>query len=311
MDRFEAMSLFITVADTKSFSKAARAKGVVQSTVSKRIASLEARLGVQLLRRTSRDLSLTEAGEAYYEVATRILGDFDAAEERIGRGKVSPTGVVRVAISAGLGRMYVIPRLHEFFGLYPDVSVDLDVSERHVNLIGDSIDLAVRIGDLSASALMVRRIGSTQVTTVAAPSYLEKFGEPATPQELEDHACVIFMFQGGPRIWTFDGPGGPFAMTPTGSIRTNDAEHIRAAVRAGLGVAHNASWLFSEDFESGAVKRILRAYDPPVMAINAVYPSGRMLPGKAKVFVDFLSKVFFDEDELRVNQSKTSDARVE
>jgi LysR family transcriptional regulator, regulator for bpeEF and oprC len=300
MDRLDVMALFVRVADTGSFSRAARAAGIVQPTVSKQIAALEAHLGAQLLRRTSRGLSLTEAGQDFYESSVRLLGDVKAAESRIGRGKLAPSGLLRVATSAGLGRMYVVPRLPEFFALYPDVAVDLEISERHVNLVEEGIDVAIRIGPLSDSTLVARRIGSTQVVTVAAPAYLEASGEPQTPSDLEHHACVIFMFRGAPRPWAFQEPSGVTTIAPRGPVRTNDAEHIRSAVLAGLGIGHNVSWLFAPDIAKGAVVRILRAHDPPLYPINAVCPTGRLLSSKVKVFIDFLAEVFAAEETLRV-----------
>lgn len=294
------MQLFVRVADTGSFSKAARASGVGQPAVSKQIATLEARLGAQLLRRTSRGLSLTRAGDDFYESAVRLLGDVEAAESRIGRGQASPSGIVRVALSAGFGRMYVVPRLPEFFARFPDVAVDLDVSERHANLVEDGIDVAIRIGRLTDSTLLARRIGSMQHLTVAAPSYLERCGEPMAPADLEHHAAVVFMFQGAPRPWEFAGPAGAVTVAPKGPVRTNDAEHIRAAVRAGLGVGHSAGWLFAADIASGAVVHLLKAFAPVPYPISAVSPGGRLLPSRVRVFVDFLAQVCDDEPTLRM-----------
>jgi LysR family transcriptional regulator for bpeEF and oprC len=300
MDRLDAMKLFLRVADSGSFSKAARAAGVGQPAVSKQIAALEARLGAQLLRRTSRGLSLTEAGQEFHESAVRLLGDLEAAESRIGHGKIAPSGLVRVASSAGFGRMYVIPRLPEFFARFPGVAIDLDISERHVNLIEDGIDVAIRIGALSDSTLLARRIGDAETVTVASPAYLETHGEPLTPGDLERRDAVVFMFRGAPRPWTFKGPAGPVTLVPKGRVRSNDAEHIRAAVLAGLGVGHNVSWLFAADIASGAVVPILRDWRPPPIPINAVWAGNRLPPAKAKVFIDFLGQVCAEQDTLKI-----------
>jgi LysR family transcriptional regulator, regulator for bpeEF and oprC len=216
MDRIDVMKLFVRVADLGSFSKAGKAEGLAQPTVSKQIAALEARLDVQLLRRGSNGLSLTQAGQDYYESSMRLLGEFGSAEARIGRGQTNPSGRIRVAMSAGFGRMYIVPRLPEFFARYPDVAVDLDVSDRHVNLIEEGIDVAIRIGNLSDSSLVARRIGSIKMETFAAPEYLGRHGEPKTPQELKDHACVVFLFQGAPRIWQYKLEEGMVAIEPDG-----------------------------------------------------------------------------------------------
>lgn len=300
MDRLEVMRLFVRIAETGSFSKAARAAGIGQPTASKQIAELEERLGAQLVQRTSRGLNITDAGQSYYEACIRLLSEVEAAESAIGKGQVSPSGMVRVALSAGLGRMYVVPRLPELFALYPNLAVDLDVSERHVNLIENGIDVAIRIGFLADSNLLARRIGNMEAVTVASARYLEAFGEPTTPADLEHHAAVTFMFKGAPRLWEFKGPTGAITIQPKGRIRTNDAEHVRAAVRAGLGIAHNAGWLFAPDLAAGTVRLLLQDYKPSPYPIHAVYPGGRIIPTRVKVFVDFLARVFAEEPSLEI-----------
>jgi len=300
MDRLDVMQLFVRVADSGSFSKAARAAGIVQPTVSKQIAALETRLGAQLLRRTSRGLSLTSAGQDFYESAVRLLAELEAAESRIGHGQVAPSGRVRVALSPALGRMYVVPHLPEFFARFPDVSVDFDISERHVNLTEEGIDVAIRIGRLADSALSSRRIGSVEAVTVASPAYLARHGEPATLSDLERHACVTFMFHGAPYTWQFEGPSGPVAFEPKGPVRTNDAEHIRAAVIAGLGIGHAASWLFAKELASGALKPILNGSAPALYPIHAVFPGGRCVPSKVKIFVEFMTRIFAADPTLKI-----------
>jgi LysR family transcriptional regulator for bpeEF and oprC len=300
MDKLDVMQLFVRVAETGSFSKAAAAAGIGQPSASKQIAALEERLGARLLHRTSRGLSVTEAGQTYYESAVRLLGEIEAAESQIGRGQTTPSGLVRVALSAGFGRMYIVPQLPKFFARYPDVSIDLDISERHVNLIEDGIDVAIRIGFLSDSSLMARRIGNMEAVTIAAPSYIDQFGEPRTPGDLERHRCVPLMFRGAIRPWEFNGPAGTTTIHPKGMIRSNDAEHLRAAVLAGLGIGHNPSWLFADDLASGAVRQILKGYASNPYPIHAVYPSGRITPTRVKVFVDFVASIFGEQTTLRI-----------
>jgi LysR family transcriptional regulator for bpeEF and oprC len=300
MDRFDAMKLFIRVADTGSFSKAAKAAGVGQPTVSKQIDALETRLGAQLFRRTTRGLSVTGAGQDFYESASRVLADLEAAESRIGHGQLAPSGPVRVAMSPAFGRMYVVPRLPEFFERFPEVTVDFDISQRHVNLIEDGIDVAIRIGHVTDAALTTRLIGSMEFATVAAPSYLETHGEPATPQELEKRDAVVFTFRGTARPWDFRSPTGPLSIIPKGPVRMNDSEHVRAAVRAGLGIGHNAGWLFASDLASGAVRQVLKDYVPAPYPINAVTPGRRLVPSKVKAFIDFLAEVCAENETLKI-----------
>lgn len=300
MDRLDALRLFVRAVEAGSLTKAAGALGVVQPTVSKQIALLEERLGARLLNRTSRGLSLTAAGQDYYESAVRLIGEFEEAEARIGRGQAAPAGMVRVASSAGLGRMYLVPKLPGFFARYPDVSIDFDVSERFINLIEDGIDVALRIGHLSDSTLVARRIGSMTVATVATPAYLERFGEPTTPAELAGHDCIGFVHRGALVNWGFVGPAGPIAIAPAGKVRSNDGEHLRGAVLAGIGIGHNASWLYGPELASGEVKALLADYAPHPFPIHAVCPSGRRIPSRVRVFIDFLAEVCAADPHLRI-----------
>jgi LysR family transcriptional regulator for bpeEF and oprC len=294
------MRLFLRVVETASFSKAARAEGIGQPAVSKQIAALEDRLGAQLVNRTSRGLSLTAAGQDFYDSTLRLLAELEETEARIGRGQSAPAGRVRVAISAGIGRLYFVPKLPAFFERYPDVTVDLDVSERHVSLIEDGIDVALRIGHLADSSLIARRVGTTVAATVAAPSYLQHAGEPKTPADLARHDCIAFLFHGEPLPWAFNGPAGPIAVEPKGKIRTNDAEHLRAAVRTGIGIGHNASWLHAADLASGKLLPLLTEYAPNPAPIHAVCPGGRRIPGRVRVFIDFLAEVCAQDPHLRI-----------
>ncbi|PCC72322.1 DNA-binding transcriptional regulator, LysR family [Nannocystis exedens] len=300
MDRFAVMQLFAWVVETGSFSKAAQAAGVGQPAVSKQIAALERRLGAHLLRRTTRGLSVTAAGRDYYDSAVRLLGELQAAESRVSRHQSAPEGSVRVAIPAGFGAMYVVPRLPEFFARYPGVALDFAVAERHVNLVEDGIDVAIQIGRLADSSLSARRIGSIEAVTVATPGYLERHGEPKHPEELAHHACVAFVFDGKPRPWEFRRGERALRFLPRGPMRTNDAEYIRAAVLAGLGLAQTASWLFAAEVASGAVVRVLADDTPAFYPIHAVAAGGRRVPRKVKVLVDFLAQVFAEHPSLRL-----------
>jgi DNA-binding transcriptional LysR family regulator len=295
MDRFDAMRMFVRVVETGSFSAVARETGVGQPSVSKQIAQLEAHLGAQLMRRTSRSMSLTEAGQTFYESAVRLVGELEAAESLIGRGQTAPSGLVRVTVAPVFARLYVVPRLPEFFARYPDISVELIVSERTVNLIGEGIDLAIHNGELIDSTLIVRRIAMTPVITAATPAYLAAQGEPASPSDLEHHACVVFAPGGEPRPWTFRGKFGPIDHHPKGRFRTADAEQIRAAVLADLGLAHTPGWVFAQEIAAGAVRAVLVEYEPAPLAISAVHPAGRRLPTKVRVFAEFLTEALSRE----------------
>ena len=298
MDRLDMIALFVRVVDSGSFSAVARTLGVGQPAVSKQFAALEAHLGAQLLQRTSRSLTLTEFGRDFYESAVRLLSDVEAAESRVGRGRIAPSGLVRATVAPVFGRLYVVPRLREFFARYPEVAVELVVADRLINLVEEGVDLGVHNGELSDSSLIVRKIAQTRVITVATPAYLAAHGEPATPAELKRHACVIYAPRGAPRVWGFDGRFGPITYQPRGAFRTNDAEQIRAAVLADLGVAHTPSWLFASEIASRAVRLVLTDYEPAKLSISTVRPGGRFLSSKVRVFIDFLAEIFAEEPTL-------------
>jgi LysR family transcriptional regulator, regulator for bpeEF and oprC len=291
MDRLDAMRAFHRVVETGSFSAVARERGVAQPTISKQIAALESHLGAQLLNRTSRSLSLTESGQEFYEATSKVLADLDAAESRIGRRQAAPSGMLRVTLSAGIGRMHVIPALPEFLGRYPELSIDIVISDRFLDLVGEGIDLAVRIGQLDDSSLIARRIGSSGRRTFASQTYLRRHGAPQEPTDLARHDCIAFVFQGAAQDWRFEGPDGPVMVRPSGRIRSNDAETIRQAVLSGLGIAHAPSWLFHREIASGEVKTLIEEWRPAPDPINAVHPAARLPSTKIRVFTEFLTDI--------------------
>jgi DNA-binding transcriptional LysR family regulator len=300
MDQIAAIRMFVRVVESGSFSAAAREAGIGQPAVSKQIVALESHLGAQLLRRTSRSLSLTEAGQDFYESAVRLIDDLEAAESRVGRGQTAPSGLIRVTVAPVFGRLYLVPRLQEFFARCPDIIVDLVVTDRIVNLVEEGVDLAIHNGELKDSTLIVKRIATTPVVTIASTSYLKQHGEPASPGELDAHRCVIFAPQGVPKAWGFQSKFGAIEYRPKGSFRTNDADQIRAAVLFDLGLAHTPGWLFAPEIASGAVCRVLRDYEPPPLSISAVHPAGRRLATKVRIFVDFLVEIFAREPGLSI-----------
>lgn len=298
------MRVFVRVVESGSFSAVARTTGVGQPAVSKQITALETHLGAQLLRRTSRSLSLTEAGQDFYESAVRLIGDLEAAESRVGRGQSAPSGLVRVTVAPVFGRLLVVPRLPAFFARYPDIAVETVVTDRSVNLVEEGIDLAIHNGPLVDSTAVVRRIAMTPVITVASPAYLDAHGEPLAPSELDGHCCVIFAPQGAPRAWGFKGKFGEFEYHPHGRFRTNDADQIRAAVLNGLGLAHAPGWLFAREIASRQVRRVLCAYEPEPLPISAVHPLGRRLPAKVRVFIDYLAGLFAEDPNLMLRTTR-------
>jgi LysR family transcriptional regulator, regulator for bpeEF and oprC len=295
LDRLEAIHAFVRVVEAGSFSGTARERGVSQSTVSKQVAALEAHLGAELLRRTSRSFSLTESGAAFYESAVRLLSDLEAAESHVGRRQISPAGLVRATVAPVFGGLYLIPKLQAFFAQYPHIDLELRTAPDLENLIARGLDIAIHNGPLTDSSLIARKLASVPVVAVAAPSYVERKGIPSDLEHLDEHDCVVFAPHGEPFSWKFSTNGRDIRIKPRGRFRTHDAEQIRAAVLAGLGIAQTPGWLFTRDVACGRVIRILRDYEPDEIAISAVYPGSRRLPSKARVFAQFVANCLAED----------------
>ena len=289
MDRLDAMRLFVRVVESGSFSAAARDAGVGQPAVSKQIAALEAHLGAQLVQRTSRRITVTSAGQIFYESALRLVEDAEAAESLVGKGQASPSGLVRLTAAPVLGRLYVVPLLPRFLERYPDITVELSVTERHIDLVADGIDLAIRHGPLVDSTLVARQVATAPFVTVATPAYFDAHGRPQHPGDLEGHRCVIFAPLRKPQPWRFRVDGAPFVHHPAGRIRTGDAEQVRAACLAELGIAHAPRWLFAPDIAQGRVLPILQPWQPAPLPISLVHAAGRRPGAKVRVLMEFLA----------------------
>ncbi|MGY2404095.1 LysR family transcriptional regulator [Pseudomonas sp. SDO5222_S391] len=300
MDHINRMQLFARVVETGSFSSAGKAEGVAQSTVSKEISALEKRLGAQLIRRSARGLSVTEQGRYFYDFALGMLADLDAAETWIRTGDTAPRGRIRVAAPAVLSSRFIAPHLPELLLKHPELSIDMEVSERYVSLVEDGIDVAVRIGVLKDSSLIARRIGSLEPVVVGAPSYLAARGVPRSPTDLETHVCLPFLFQGGSKTWKFRSPQGNINISPSSRLRTNDAESVHAIARAGLGLAQGPRWMFAQDLEQGTLVAVLEEYRADLVPIHAIASGSRRMTGAIKVLVDFIAQKMDGMPHLRV-----------
>ncbi|MGI4960023.1 MAG: LysR family transcriptional regulator, partial [Janthinobacterium lividum] len=283
-----------------SFSKAAHLAGITQSTVSKQIAVLEKRLGAQLVRRTSRGLALTAAGQHYYNDALRLVDEFEALDDAVSEHERSPAGLVRVTSPPGFAALYLLPRLGSFFTEYPKLTLDFLVSQRLTNLVEERVDVAIRMGDLEDSELRSRQVGTASAIVVASTAYLQEHGEPHLPAELQHHACIASMRHGRSRPWQFRQGTTHVVIDPKGTVQSEDTELTRAAVKSSLGIAYAASWLFKEELSSGAVRQILPAYECRKIPISVVWSGDRTLPQRAAVFIDFLATVCAAEPTLRI-----------
>jgi LysR family transcriptional regulator for bpeEF and oprC len=288
MDRLDAMRLFVRLVECGSFSAVGREEGIGQPAVSKQIAALERHLGAQLVLRNSRNVVITDAGQAFYESAKQLVDDFDAVESSVGDRQQSPHGLVRVSTAPGHGRLCVTPLLAEFFRRYPQVSVEISVSERPVDLVAEGIDIAIRHGRLLDSSLTAQQWSETDFVLAASPPYLAAHGTPSNLSDLDHHTCIVFA-RGRERYpWRFHRGQQAVSYMPRGSLLTGDAEHVRAAVLCGLGVAQAPRWLLEDEIRSGQVSVLLPALQPERLPLNIVYAAGRRVPMRVRVLIDYL-----------------------
>ena len=290
MDVMHSMAVFRRVVEAKNFSAVARETNMSQSTVSKHIAALEERLGTKLLNRSTRSLKLTEAGKEYYHHCIRILNDFQEAEASVGKGKIKPTGTLRISTSATFGRSYLLPHLKEFFETYPDINIELLFDDDYVDLVKEGIDLAIRIGPLADSTLIARKIGSSPRVVVASPEYLVKHGRPRKPADLIKHSCLVYTLQKSPDLWYFNSTQeGDESIRVSGRLKASSPDAVCDATIKGLGISIVCEWHAREYIKTGALNVILPDYRPTTYDIHAVYPERRFVPQKVKRMIEFLT----------------------
>ena len=292
MDRLEAMDIFVRIVETGSFSAVARDLGTTQPTISKQITALERRLKTRLLERSTRSLNVTASGTTYYERCKRILEDVKAVEGALGRLQSSLTGTLHVNGSIALGQLFLTPLLLEFQRRYPELTVELTLNDRYIDLVEEGVDVAVRLGRLADSNLVARRLGATRRVLVATRTYLDAHGTPQEPAQLARHNCLLYAYLSTGNEWTFRGPQGDLRVHVHGNFKANNGHSIREAMLAGAGVALTPDWLVHEELQSGNVVALLPEFAPAPLEVNAVYPSGRHVSAKLRTFVDFLQEQF-------------------
>ncbi len=301
VDRFQALGAYAKVVELGSFARAAERLDVSTSAVSRQVAELEAHLEVRLLNRTTRRLSLTEAGQAFYERCVQLLADVEEAEASVRASAVVPRGTLRLTCGVTFGIRYLAPAIAEFSTAHPQVNFDLDLSDRSVDLVEEGFDLAVRIGGIGAQALVSRRIGSTQTMCCAAPAYLERHGSPRTPDELARHECLTYTYVAAPEDWRFDAADGTrHTVRVRARHRANNGRMLAALAAAGLGVVYEPDFILVPEVRAGRLVRLLPGYEPPHSPVSVVYPSRRHLSAKVRAFVDFLAARFAREQEWRL-----------
>lgn len=290
---------FIRVVEAGSFTAVATERNSSQPTISRQIAALEEHLGCLLFQRTTRSLTLTDDGRVFYEHARRTVEAAREAESVVGRRRSKPSGTLRMSSAVVLGRLHVIPRLPRFMARYPDIMIDLLMNDGFSDLVEEGIDLSIRVGVISDSNLIARRIGTTRRVVVATPDYIARKGLPLTPEDLRQHDCIVYSRLATGENWSFSGPGGAVTVPIRGRFHANNTEGVRAAILQGLGVGYVPVWHFTDrEIEDGRLTVLLRDFEPPQQPISAVYPSRRFLALKVRAMIDFLDAEFGIDPKL-------------
>ena len=294
MDRLAALTAFAAVAEAGSFAAAARRLGRSTSRLSRQVAELEAALGIRLLHRTTRALTLTEAGRSYHEQVARILAELDAADRSVGRLQAAPRGRLRVAAPMSFGVLHLAPALPAFLERYPEIDLDMAMNDRFVDLVEEGFDLAVRIGRLADSSLVARRLAPLRRVLCASPAFLAVHGTPRTPDDLARLPCLGYSNLLPQEDWSFADPvsGRPWPVRIKARLRVNNGDALRLAALAGVGLAPLPSFLVGPDLAAGTLVPLLDPYLRQEGAIHAVYPPARPLLPKVRAFVDFLAERF-------------------
>ncbi len=290
MDKLGAMAVFVKVVEAGSLSAASRVLGLSLTTVSRQLAALENALGAPLLVRTTRHLAMTEDGRAYYERAKHILSEIDEAERALSAQKTVPLGRLHVSAPTLLGRLRLAPLLPVFLARHPLVSVDLTLADRNVRLAEEGIDVALRVGPLDDSSLMARKLGDIQLVVCASPDYLERRGEPRTPDDLSEHDCLVFSEVPGAGQWRFQTEAGRKTVQVPARICANNLDAVVAAALGGAGLVRAPSWQIAGHVASGRLRIVLEQYQRPSTPLHALFLHTRLRSPKVRAFVDFLAK---------------------
>ena len=295
MDRYQAMATFVRVVESGSFSGAARLLNVGQPAVSKTIAQLENRLQVSLLVRSTHGLSPTEAGLRFYERARAAIVEADEAERAARGAAAGLSGRLRVSAATTFARLHVVPMLPRFLAEHPDLDIEIILDDRVIDLVSEGIDLSLRMGTLSDSTAVARKLATGTRSVLAAPGYLARAGEPQSPADLALHEAVIYSQL--PDVWSFTRDSTEVSVAVHGRVRVSAAEGLRAAVLADIGLTIASDWMFAPELASGAVRRLLQPWALPDIDLWGVFPTGRMASAKARLFAKFVETVMAETRE--------------
>lgn len=297
MDRLAEMEAFATVVDQGGFTDAARKMGISKSAVSKHVSSLEARLGARLLNRTTRRVSPTEIGLVYYDRARQVLNDAGEADAIVTSMQSAPAGVLRISAATDFGANHLSPMLGDFLARYPQITVNMVLSNRYVELISEGFDMAVRVGELADSTLRARKLTDTVIRMIAAPGYFEKYGRPRRIDDLNDHKLLHYSNHASGNVWKLTAPSGEKRQVRTaGWLTVNDGQSLLTACIKGLGIAYLPSYLYQEAMEQGLVEEAIPDLPVETQSVYAIYPPGRYTQPKVRAFIDFLAEGFDEKD---------------
>jgi len=292
MQDLERMAIFARVVEARGFSEAARRLRISKAAVSKAVAQLEHSMGARLLNRTTRSMSTTEAGAAFYEHCARIVEEYEEARRAVGRLHSEPRGLLRVSASVAFGTLHIAPALPEFLARHPEVRIDMAIGDRFVDLAEEGFDVAIRIAHEPAPTLAARRLAPVNRKIVATPAYFKRHGVPRKPAQLAKHNCLTYTHSNPGDVWRLHGPEGDISVPISGNLRLNDDEALTAAVMGGLGVALLPTFLIGRALHERKLKAVLSHYVPAERHIFAVYLPHRHVTAKVRAFIDFLVKRF-------------------
>ena len=289
MDRLKQIETLVSVAAKGSLTAAARAEGVAPAVIGRRIDALEERLGVKLLLRTTRRITLTHEGSAFLEDGQRLLADLANAEASVSAGGVKASGHLRITAPAGFGRRHVAPLVPKFIAQHPEVSVSLNLSDRVIDIVNEGVDCAVRVGDLSDSSLVSVRLADNRRLCVAAPAYLQRAGVPQTPADLARHECLTLSSEASQtRGWAFVVDGALTHLRPSGRLDCSDGQVLHDWCLAGMGIAWRSTWEVEREVNAGRLVTVLDGFAAPPNGIYAVFPQRKHLPLRVRLWIDFI-----------------------
>lgn len=297
MGRYEQLEAFVEVVDHQGFSAAGEKMGLVKSVLSRRVSELESRLGVKLLNRTTRKLSLTSAGEQLYQQTAVLLSDLLDAEQKVSDEQVTLSGRLKIAAPLSFGYRHLSSAISEFVKIHPEIDISLDLNDREIDLVAEGFDMTIRIGGLMDSTLIARKLGIIRFVTAASEAYLKQYGIPLHPSEMVNHQGLLYSNMTAKQQWQFNDNGQNVVAIPHTRLSANNGDFLTKAAINGLGIVNSPTFILSDAILSGELREILKGFNAEATGIYALFPPGRLIPRRVKVLVEFLQKQYGDLPE--------------